>query len=171
MKTALGSIVCIVGLIPLLVGCDDKSSVTIPLTTTIGGSGKSFWLVEYYVNSNSLSYAVISGPFPFSGDAHRDVDAGGMSDGRVWVDLRRPDGSEVSILDTGRIFQVTGTNVFECPQRISGRMFQAFLDIHPTDYSISTLLAFAAGAKVATNPAPGIAVEPADTPPSAFDKR
>jgi len=129
-------------MIALLVGCDAKSSVTIPLTTMAPSTDKGSWLIEYYVSSNTLSYAVISGPFAKNAQGH--VRSGGsIPDGQVWVHLFRPDGGEVSILDTGRIFQVSGTNVIESPQHISGRTFKAFLDSQPSDYSLPALLKFA----------------------------
>ena len=142
--------ICIFAVAVVLVGCDTKSSVTIPLDTATAGTDKGSWIIEYYVSSNLLSYAVISGPFPNNnGQGH--VDAGGsLPDGRAWAHLRRPDGSEVPILGTGHIFFVSDTNVTECPQRISGRTFQAFLDRHPSDYSMPTLLKFASGETVGT---------------------
>jgi hypothetical protein len=135
-------IIFVFGTVALLVGCDAKSSMTIPLTTTVASTDKGRWLIEYYVNSNTLSFAVISGPFAKAGEGH--VRAGGStSDGQVWVHLHRPDGSEVAILDTGRIFQVSGTNVVESSQHISARVFKAFLDSQPSDYSVPELLKFA----------------------------
>ena len=139
---ALNVSICIFGMIALLVGCDSKSSVTIPLTTSAPSTDKGSWIIEYYVSSNILSYAVISGPFPKDGQGH--VRSGGSTaDGRVWVHLYRPDGSEVPILDSGRIFQVSGTNVSECPEHISGKTFTAFLDSQPSDYSVAALRRYA----------------------------
>ncbi len=128
----------------LVAGCDFASpgGVTIPLTTSTASTAAGNWMIEYHVASNALSFAVITGPFPGNGQGH--VRAGGSSaDGKVWVHLCKPDGTELPILDTGRIFQISGTNFAELPQRISGTTFRAFLDSNPSDYSLSALLDFA----------------------------
>ncbi len=68
---------------------------------------------------------------------------GSTSDGKAWVHICNPDGTELPILDTGRIFQVSGTNVTELSEHISGRIFRAFLDSHPADCSLSAFKTFA----------------------------
>jgi len=100
------------------------------------------WIIEWHTNAGSLSYAVISGPSPGE-EVHGHVRAGGDSKGRIWAYLSKPDGTEIPILDSGRVFQVSGTNVIETSQRISASNFQAFVNSHATDYSLPALLKFA----------------------------
>jgi hypothetical protein len=158
-------IICVSATSVLFAGCDRNSSVAVPLETATAVTGKGSWIIQYDVSGNLLSYAVIDGPFLNNKGEEHVVSGGCTSDGRAWVYLRRPDGSKTPILGTGRIFFVSGTNVTECPQAISGRTFQAFLDCHPADYSMPTLLEFASGKTISTNQMLSIAVEPTATAP------
>ena len=124
---------------PISFSSSNKASAPINSMTTQTNDG--VWLIEYYIATNRLSYAVISGPK--KNGVHGAVTCGGSStNGSVWANLREPDGSEISIFDTGRIFQITDDKVSECPEKIDGRDFTAFLDGHHGDYSISALLNF-----------------------------
>ena len=118
-----------------------NKSVTIPESATFKTTADGLWLIEWHTNSTWLSYAVINGPS--LGEAHGHVRAGGSASGKQWAYLLKPDGREIPILDSGRIFQVSGTNVTETSSRISAGTFQAFLKSPQSNYSLSTLLQFA----------------------------
>lgn len=117
-------------------------SITLPAVSVTTQTSAGTWIIDYDLDGENLSYAVISGPSP--GAAH---DYSGMtadSTGKLSAYLYKPDGTKVSILGSGRIFFVSGTKVTECHKHISGTTFQAFMSHQRTDYSMSALLRFAA---------------------------
>jgi hypothetical protein len=116
------------------------SGTTLPVNIASLNTKEGFWGVEYWLDGDKLSYAVITGPSSGKFIAHNK--AGGNSSGKTWDYLFRTDGTKIPILGTGRIFFVLGTNVTEFPQRVPGKVFQAFLSSNPSDYSSAALLAY-----------------------------
>jgi hypothetical protein len=143
-------VIPVIGLLTVSFGCGkststtDTSSVSLPDVTFAESTTNGTWLVNYCLDGEKLSYAVISGP---QEPVHGHSGVGGDSTGKLWAYLDKPDGSKIPILGTGRIFFVSGTNVTECPQHISGKTFEAFVDSKPSDYSMQALLTFGAGHK------------------------
>lgn len=136
---------CLTVLIALCYSALLHADLTIPgaYTCQTATTAAGDWLIEYHITNDRLSYAVISGAgkHPMSGA----VLSGGSAYGsgyKIWVNLQKPDGKKLPILDTGRIFQITGGRLTECPEQISGKEFKAFLDSGPKDYSVSALLDF-----------------------------
>jgi hypothetical protein len=118
-----------------------KPLFTLPEVVTSVPTKAGLWLLVYAFNGDALSYAVITGPSV--GEVHGHSHSGGDSTGKLWAYVDKPDGTEISVLNSGRIFFFSTTNFAECPQHISGKTFRDFLDSQPSDYSISALLRFA----------------------------
>lgn len=98
------------------------------------------WLLVYAFNGDALSYAVIEGPG--HGVVHSHCISGINTEGKHTAVVDKPDGTKISIADSGRIIFLCGTNFAECPQQISGKTFSAFLNSQPSDYTMAALLAF-----------------------------
>lgn len=145
MKTFLSTLISFV-LLLVLGACDvsvtkiTPGSASDPNTTAAISTPNGTWIVEYFVDGKTLSYAVMTAPV--GGVAHGHVSSGGDSTGHIFADLCKPDGTKIPILGTGRVFCVSGTNVTESPRRISPEALEAFLKSHPRDCSLESLLAF-----------------------------
>lgn len=135
-------------------GCKNLNTTTKNQTTHVSFSISSpeesegalakdgHWLIDYAFNDDGqLGYAVITGPAKNEVRGHSGM--GGDSNGKVWAYVEKPDGTKISIWNSGRIFFFSGTNFMECPQHISGKTFKAFLNSQPSSYSMSNLLEFA----------------------------
>lgn len=118
-----------------------KPIISLPDVAIATATKDGNWQIEYAFDGDTLSYAVITGPAP--GEVPGHIHSGGDSAGHIWAYVDKPDGSQMSVSGTGRIFFFSGTNFMQCPQRISGRLFKAFVDGNRPDYSMSALLRFA----------------------------
>lgn len=124
-------------------------SITLPEISTTTQTSAGTWIIDYALDGENLSYAVINGPF--LGQAHDHSGMTADSTGKLSAYLYKPDGTKISILGSGRIFFVSGTKVTECHKHISGNTFQAFMSRQRTDYSMSALLQFAVAQRTSPN--------------------
>ncbi len=108
------------------------------------------WMIHYYIDQGTLSYAVILGPSARITGGW--VGSGTTSHGTPFVKLWQPGDKLTSLMGSGRVFQVIdpdcGKNngvrgqVTELSERISGTTFQAFIESKPSDYSLASLTSY-----------------------------
>jgi len=102
---------------------------------------EGLWLIDYALNGNQLGYAVITGPSQGEIKGHSGMEVDSLGNLEAFVTM--PDGSKISVWNSGRIFFFSGTNAIECPKHISGKTFKEFLRSGPSDYSMDALINFA----------------------------
>ena len=111
------------------------------LTTSSRRTDRGLWHIEYGHDGDTLAFAVISEPLPGSDTTYGHLTSN--SEGLGGRGVSKPDGSGTLPM-TYQLYQVTPNGVLFTDSRVSASTFKAFLDSSPPDYSIASLLEFAA---------------------------
>ena len=121
------------------------NSININVTTASLPTDRGVWIAEYQAEGDTLAFAVLSEPVSGSESTHGHLSYTASSDSPGLRDLsvRKPDGSG-TLPVTYQLYQVTPHGVIFTDSRVSATAFEEFLQSRPTDFSISSLLAFAA---------------------------
>jgi len=134
------------GALLLLAGCISVKVNDDPIAAGYSGTSigiptaEGLWMVEYGTSGDWLTFAVVSGPTPVEAVSH--VHAWRNFLGPLHVNVRKPDGTEMPVQGTSRVYFVTDKDVIATPGPVSAKAFLAFLASKPVDYSLPTLLAF-----------------------------
>ena len=107
-------------------------------------TSKGNWTLAYCIDGPRLGYAVIVGPWKDFAKSDVPLTTGKGTASPEFAILRTPDGHDIPILASGRVFQLHDDKLIELHLQISGSEFQAFLDSKPDDYSLDAVAAFVA---------------------------